>query len=201
MFVCSLSYSADRSADKVLTEGQYIEKINNSMGGTTKTPDTNSTNTKLNMSKGYFDYLKIVIVLALVVGAIYLVFLFIRKTMKIQTDSNKEVTSVLSAHSLGPGKWVEIVFVGGKYLVLGVTNDNINLITEITDMKEIERLEIIANSKKSEEGHSFVDIVGDYFKKNIVKEKKKEFDYEEDSVDFLQEQKERLNRLGDKGKD
>ncbi|HOJ63111.1 MAG TPA: flagellar biosynthetic protein FliO [Spirochaetota bacterium] len=137
----------------------------------------------------YFAYIRIILVLAVVLGIIYGLFIFLKKSLKIKDDTSEGATVIVS-HSLGPGKWVQVVFVGGKYLILGITNENINLLGEITDPKEIERYEIYLNQRKSEDGHSFRDIISDFFKK---KSPKKEFDYESDSIDFLKKQRERLN--------
>ena len=84
----------------------------------------------------------------------------------------------------------------GKYLILGVTNDNINLISEITDQKEIERLEINLNEQKVDSGNSFSTIITNFLKNNVkFKESKKEFDYENDSVEFLKKQNDRLDKM------
>lgn len=157
--------------------------------------DNKKATKRINLSSGYFEYIKIIVILALVIAIIYGIFYFLKKTLKIK-DETGEGAAIISNQSIGPGKWIQIVFVGGKYLILGVTNDNINLISEITDPKEIERLEISLNERKTDEGHSFSDIMSAFFKNNLkFKENKKQFDYEEDSVDFLKKQKDRLNKL------
>ncbi|OHD12343.1 MAG: hypothetical protein A2086_13585 [Spirochaetes bacterium GWD1_27_9] len=197
LFINFYSFSKDVSSDKViLSEKEYLEKIKSNMSQTS-TKDTKDKKTdKINLGRGYFEYIRIIIVLAIVVGVIYVVFLFLKKTLKIRDDIG-EGANIIMSQSLGPGKWIQIVFVGGKYLILGVTNDSINLISEITDPKEIERLEITLNSKKSEEGDSFFDVISHFFK-NTLKTKeppKKNFDYEIDSVDFLKKQKDRIDKL------
>lgn len=142
----------------------------------------------------YFAYIRIIIVLGIVIAIIYVVFLFLKKSLKIKDDTSEGATIIMS-HSLGPGKWIQVVFVGGKYLILGITNENINLLGEITDQKEIERYEIFLNQKKSEEGHTFKDIIKDFFKSKFNKKIEKEFDYENDSIEFLKKQRERLDKI------
>ncbi|HOV12679.1 MAG TPA: flagellar biosynthetic protein FliO [Spirochaetota bacterium] len=192
-------YSQDVTGDKkVLSEKEYFEKVKNSMGEK-KGNDTKDANKKsekkINLTKGYLDYIRIIVVLALVVGAIYGIFYFIKKSLKIK-DEVGEGSTILLNHSIGPGKWLQIVYIGGKYLILGITNDSINLISEITDQKEIERLEIGLNDRKTEEGNTFSNIISGFFKNNLkFKEEKKQFDYEEDGIDFIKKQKDRLDKL------
>lgn len=153
---------------------------------------TNKDDKKIRVD--YFAYIRIIVVLGIVIAIIYGIFLFLKKSLKIKEDTGEGATVIMS-QSLGPGKWIQIVFVGGKYLILGITNENINLLCEVTDQKEIERYEIFLNQRKSEEGHTFKDIIGDFLKSRFNKKVEKEFDYENDSIDFLKKQKERLDKI------
>lgn len=128
---------------------------------------------------------------------IYGVFYFIKKRLRINNNLGDEAY-LLSSQSLGPGKWIQVVYVGGKYLILGVTNENISLLTELTDPKEIERFEILYNNRKTEEGHNFMDMISDFFKKRGGNNTgNNEFNYETDSIDFLKKQNERINKMKD----
>jgi flagellar protein FliO/FliZ len=194
-------FPADLTGDKkVINEAQYFEKIKSSMDKDGKTVDTGnqSKDKKINLSKGYFEYIKIIIILGLIVLVIYLIFRFLRKALKIKDDVGDKAV-ILSSQSLGPGKWIQVVYITGKYLILGVTNDSVNLIMEITDPKEIERLDLQINTRKTEEGNSFIDILSGIIKGKPKDEEgqKKAFDYESDSLDFLKRQKERLDKIDD----
>lgn len=159
------------------------------------TSDGQENDKNLKIKINYFSYIKIIIVLALVLLSIYLIFLFIKKTLNIKTFKDEQ-SSVITAQTLGPGKQLQVVYIHGKYLILGVTNDNINLIGEITDPKEIERLEIYQSQKKIDEGNTFVDVISDFFKKTFSRKvEKKQFDYEIDSIDYLKEQRGRIDKL------
>jgi len=165
-------------------------------GDTNPVSNTNENNqkNKVNMGKSYFNYFKIIIALLIVIVIIYAFFWFIKKFMKIQTKSDDG--TIITTTNIGPGKSIVVSYVCGKYLVLGITNDSINLITEITDEKEIERLEILANNREKEEGKDFFDVMSNYFKKFLKKEPKQtKFDYEKDSVDFLKKQKDRIDKI------
>lgn len=192
-------YSADTSGDgKIMSESRYFDEVKTSMGENNKTTNvTDKPKEKINLSKGYWEYIKIVVVLALVVLVIYLIFRFLRKAMKINEDAGEKAV-IISSQSLGPGKAIQVIYIATKYLIIGVTNDNINLITEITDPKEIERLELQINNKKTDEGNSFIDILSGIIrgkpKDNV---EKKSFDYESDSLDFLKKQKDRIDKINE----
>jgi len=52
---------------------------------------------------------------------------------RIGVGSTSKMIEVVSTHHLGPKKSISVVRVGGRTLVLGITNDSINLITQIED--------------------------------------------------------------------
>jgi flagellar protein FliO/FliZ len=133
--------------------------------------------------------------LIFVILVIYGLSLIIKRFLGLKggVQSNAEI---IINQALGQGKWLQVVYICGKYLVLGITNDNINLLTEIEDQKEIEKFEVIRNEKKIDSGNSFIDMISDFVKSKLKRNTEKEkFDYEADSIDFLNKQKERLDRL------
>lgn len=124
--------------------------------------------------------------------------MILKKSLKIKGKVG-EGASVLISESLGMGKFIQVVNIGGKYLILGITNDRINLLSEVTDPKEIERYEIIQNEKKIQQGKGFIDVISDFiktkFKQNPIQKK---FDYEVDSIDFLKKQRKRVDDMNNK---
>ncbi len=55
------------------------------------------------------------------------------KKLGASNDGKKPAIEVLASHALGPKKSISVVRVSGRILVLGVTDDAINLISELTD--------------------------------------------------------------------
>jgi flagellar protein FliO/FliZ len=53
-------------------------------------------------------------------------------------DSTKASIQVIATHALGPKKSISVVRVAGRTLVLGVTDDTINLISELADSSSAE---------------------------------------------------------------
>lgn len=180
------------------TKDTYIDRVRSSMGVSEKDSEEDeeaAAEQRVDIKIGYNSYFKIILTLLLVIGVIIIIFHFLKKALKIKGDFGDNAF-ILSNQSLGPGKWIQTVHVGGKYMVLGVTNENINFLTDITDEKEIERLEIFYNSKKVEKGATFSDQIKDFFENRFKDNSQvKEFDYESDSVQVLKEQNERLQRM------
>ena len=201
LFFTFHSYPQDITNDEISKEAQYFNKVKSAMDKDDEDREKRVVESeddkqkKADISIGYFPYLKIIIVLVLVILVIYGISLILRRFLRIKGDIGGGANIIIN-QSLGPGKWLQVVYIGGKYLVLGVTNDQINLITEIEEPKEIERLEIILNEKKVNEGESFIDVVSDFFKNKLKKKINKEkFNYETDAIDFFKKQKERINKM------
>ena len=153
--------------------------------------------TKRNFGINIFSYIKIIFVLIIIIGIIYFIAHFLKKYV-YKTGQAGQAVDIVISQSLGPGKWIQVVNIGGKFLILGVTNDNISLLTEVKDKAEIERYEIIMNEKKTEVGETFVDVVSTFLKDKFKKFKKDKFDYEVDTIEFLNNQKERIDKLNHK---
>ncbi len=205
-FSFNLIHTEDATSDKIdpKNKEEYFNKVKSSMDSErikqNQTVINDSKKQNRTFKTDYFAYIKIIIVLALVIAVIYFLSMLLKRFFKLKNKSGEGAVVIIN-QSLGPGKYIQVVNIAGKYLVLGVTNDSINLITEITDPKEIEKFEIISNEKKTNEGHDFIDIVTDFVKNKInLKNKKPKFDYEVDSIDFLNNQKERINNIKRKNK-
>ena len=190
-------YAQEQTAQQSNDEQEYIGKVRAAMHnqrGDTSADNANNPNGKIRRtSVDVGAYIRIIVVLALMIGAIYAIFRVMKKFLKVKEDTGDGV-QLLTSRTLGPGKQVQVVFVHGRYLILGVTNDNINLLGEITDPKEIEHIELYANEQAAESGQTFGEIITNMYKRVFGKKtaENKSFDYETDEVDFLREQQEKL---------
>lgn len=188
--------TGDTSTDIPEKEKSYIGKIQESMGENRPQSADEEEEPRPNLGINYFSYFRMIITLAIVIVVIFVLFQIIKKRLHIQNDQGTE-SVVITNQSIGPGKWIQIVFIAGKYFILGVTNENINLIKEIEEPAEIERLDILYNTKMAASGGSFMDMIGDFFARKNTKANTtaKTFDYETDSVSFLKEQSKRLKDI------
>lgn len=109
--------------------------------------------------------IKIIIFLALVVGAIYALMFFFKKKNNI-VKSDDDFLRRVSSLTLSPGKSVEIVTLIDKGYILGVTEGSINLIAEIEDKEMIHALNLNLDKKQSvKKPLNFSDILEMFTKK------------------------------------
>lgn len=154
-------------------------------------------------SKGYKVNLFAVIVktiLALIIIGILIVGLlrFFFKDKSSLFSGGARCINVLATHPLSPNKYIQIVEISNKIIILGITDNNINLLTEITDTDTIDLIKLQCTSEPQSTTLSFIEhltasakkMLGNF--KNIEGEKAKGY---EEKVDFLKTQRDRLRRL------
>lgn len=82
--------------------------------------------------------ISLLITFAVVLGLAYLTSRVVAKKMTgIRENPNSKIYTTLP---LGPNRAIYVVEIAGKFLVLGVTEQNMTLLNEITSLSEIERL-------------------------------------------------------------
>ncbi|MFA6596762.1 MAG: flagellar biosynthetic protein FliO [Ignavibacteriaceae bacterium] len=81
----------------------------------------------------FFDVLKALFPLVLVIGLLYAVLIFIRRKGISVTGKKSKIFNidVLSTQSIMPKKYISVVKVENKYLVLGISDHSINLLKEL----------------------------------------------------------------------
>jgi flagellar biogenesis protein FliO len=93
--------------------------------------------------------LAIAFVLALGIFAIYGVKLFSTKYGTL-TGGNNDLVNVLEVKYLAPGKSICLVEIAGKVLVLSMTGNTINHLSDITEHEKVDSLKQAAENKKAE---------------------------------------------------
>jgi len=108
----------------------------------------------------FFDIIKAIIPLLLIVGLLYGVLLFVKK-YGVPIKGNKAGSvhiNVLSSQMIMPKKFISIVKVEDKLLVLGVSEHSITLLKELNQPEETQNQNISFNEK-----NNFLDVL----KKNL----------------------------------
>ncbi|MFH0974628.1 MAG: flagellar biosynthetic protein FliO [Spirochaetota bacterium] len=154
-------------------------------------------------------FFKTLIVLAMLVGGFYYFYRFVTKKTGIQSVG-REVIRILSIVPVGQNKFLQVVDLAGRIMVIGVSDSNINLITEIKDKDEIDRIRILSSKSSPVQPGGFQEYVSKYvsrlFKKDAGinefsdKENIEAFnrETETDRLDFLKKQRERLKKINGK---
>ena len=85
------------------------------------------------------DFVRMVVVLAAVLGAIYLLFRLIRRGAAGRL-ANSELIAVLGSRSLGGNRSLHLVRAGRGYYLVGAGDQAANLVAEITDPDSVDLL-------------------------------------------------------------
>ena len=94
--------------------------------------------------------LKMITALVIVLGGLFIVFYFLRRILKREVGgSSEKLIRVLASSYIGVKKNISLIEVPGSILVLGVTSDNICLLTKIEDEKILNRFKRPEEKKRS----------------------------------------------------
>lgn len=80
---------------------------------------------------GFFELLFIMLIFVLIIVACYYTTKWISKT-NLVNRSAKNIT-VLETYQNAPGKVIQVVKVGKKYIVIGVTKEHMEMLTELSE--------------------------------------------------------------------
>lgn len=149
--------------------------------------------------------IKTILVLGMLVGGFYYFFRFVTKKAGIQV-LGKEVIQILSLVPVGQNKFLQVVEIAGRILVIGVTESNISLITAIEDKEEIDRIRLLSSKSTPPKSGGFQEYISKQLERVRGREKgvkKPDLpgagEREVDKMDFLRKQKERLQNLNGVG--
>ena len=105
------------------------------------------------------DFVRMVVVLAAVLGAIYLLFLLLKRGARVRGGNGAGI-AVLGSRSLGGSRSLHLVQVGRGVYLVGATDQALNLIAEVTDQDSIDALPP-APAAGSGAGRNFSDLVAE----------------------------------------
>lgn len=129
IFVSHRGYCASEVVEKEEKQGSITTEFEN-IGVTS--PINFPKVTKLLKSTG--------IVIVIILVTVY----FLRKKLGIKTSINKRkrYVHIVDSTSIGSKKYIHLIKIPGKVLLLGATNEQIQLLSEITEKEIIESIDI-----------------------------------------------------------
>ena len=152
-----------------------------------------------------WEIVKVMFVLVLFGGGFYMFYKFISQKVGLNI-AGQEAIRTLSMVPVGPNKTLQIIDVAGKLFLIGVTDSSINMITEIKDKDDIDRIRLLSSRSTPVQGKNFQEFVADQmgwvvekikekrshgFKKTTVEEiSEKDID-----MSYLDNQKKRLKKI------
>lgn len=125
----------DVSSSRVLEQQLLLQ--------TEDTPITQETTTSGNT---IWLFIRMILVLILVIACIYGVVWLLKKGSNFKQTQDPYLKKTASV-TLAPGKTVQVVTIGDKAYVVGVSDTGINLIGELTDKELIDAMNIHASEE------------------------------------------------------
>jgi len=93
-------------------------------------PDSGASVSGVSSSFGIWGFIRMILILALLLGVLYVVLRMIRKVKpRFAQDGGK--IKIIYSKALTPGKVLYIVEAGGKRLLVGSSERSVNLISEL----------------------------------------------------------------------
>ena len=132
-------------------------------------------------------FVRMILVLLVVVGCIYAVFYFVKKSTNPANETDPFLKKVASI-TLSPGKSVQVITLQNHCYILGVSDSNVQLISELDDKDLIDAMNLEADKESSGSIKDFATILA-----SAMGIKKKTFEESvSSSVENMQNQTNRL---------
>ena len=157
-----------------------------------------------------WDFVRMVLVLGVIVLAIYVVFLLIKRRTSGGINENSLI-NVLGSRSLGGSRNLHVVKVAESFFLIGAADEAINLIAEITSKESKDSLQLSKPNIDTGNKRSFAKVLNEVFsrKPRLTSNKTKILDVSKvgDEIPvnsqglnsdsgFITKQRERLKNLG-----
>ena len=174
----------DSSGDETVTaQGGRAEPVDEStlvLGE----PSTQEGNASANVSAfGFWDFARMILVLAVVIGIVYLVFYFLKRAGGGKY-AQSDLIRVVGSQSLPGNRAIYLVQVGAQVFMVGAGGESVTLLGEITDKETVDMMILAAGEQQESPKRNFGDLVGSLIKGG-----------QGPSLDLMREQRERLQRL------
>lgn len=160
-------------------------------------------------------FFKTIFVLGIFGAGFYFFFKYVKKKTGM-AGTGQGAAQILTVVPLGQNKFLQIVDIGNRLLILGVCDSNITLVSEVRERDEIDRLRLLSSKSGSMTPYGFQDFVSEHVgslidyigkKRSGIKNKKNknevfETDYlDDDRIDYMKSQRERLRKMNGRGDD
>ncbi len=202
-----------KDKDKEETASGKTEKESNVKSENEKAPDFNFKDEDFRPkveedSPGWLMF-KALAVIALIGAGFYMFFKYVTQKTGISNLGGAVITQ-LATVPIAQNKFIQVIDIAGKVLVVGVADSGINLLTEITDKNEIDRIRLIGSQKTAAGAVNFQEYISKHLGrfKEVVNDissrrrpESKIIKKTESGVDlsYLKSQKDRLKNLNGRG--
>jgi flagellar protein FliO/FliZ len=194
VFAGGISLHAQESAAPASGAGEPVDESSLTLGDGPAAQD-NPEITPLS-TFGLWDFLRMVLVLALIVALIYGVFHFIRKAGGPRDDGVRFIR-VLETRPLTGSRHLHLVEVGGEVFLVGSAENGVHLVSGIHDKETLDSIRLAA-SRARPRAASFAGALKGFFGKareTPPASGENPAESGEGSLEFMRKQKERLKKL------
>ncbi len=140
-------------------------------------------------SVGIGDLVRVVLVLAGVVGIIYLLVYFLKRFSPLAENEEDQIGIIATRH-LKKDSSLHLIEVGNQVFLIGSGTNSVSLISEITDKETLDRLHLETSAENTAvRGSSFRNLIARNFSRKDTR------GISEQSPDFLRQQRDRLRKL------
>jgi flagellar protein FliO/FliZ len=136
-----------------------------------------------------WDFLRMVLILAAVVGVIYLIFWLLKRGMRRQLPQN-DLIHLLGTRNLTGNRALHLVELGKQVFLVGAAEGNISLISEIKNQETLDMIALEQSEMQTRATQGF-----SHFFQSFLKSGKLHKSSVGDTIDFMKQQRQRLEKL------
>ena len=187
--VCTLSSFAQSTKSDLVSETSQSVTSNKEQESQMLISTSEEIVQQRSTSTGWL-FFRMILVLLVVVGCIYAVFYFVKKSTN-PTNENDPFLKKVASITLSPGKSVQVITLQNHCYILGVSDSNVQLISELDDKDLIDAMNLEADKEPSGSVKDFATMLA-----SAMGIKKKTFEESvSDSVENMQSQSNRLKNI------
>lgn len=136
-----------------------------------------------------WDFVRMILILAGVVGAIYGLFYLLKKSAGPKTQSN-DLIRVLDYKVLNGNKGVHLVELGNHIYLVGSSDSSVSMLAEITDKETQDKIHLEISQRPNQTPPKFAQVLG-----KLLGAKDTPTLAVNDTFSFMKKQKDRLKKL------
>lgn len=136
-----------------------------------------------------WDFLRMVLILAAVVGVIYLIFWILKRGIRRQLPQN-DLIRLLGTRNLSGNRALHLVEMGKQVFLVGSAEGSISLISEIRDQETLDSIALERSQMQNRASQGFAQ-----FFQSILRSGKQKESSVGATMDFMKQQRQRLEKL------
>ena len=171
-FLVSLTVFAQTENNQIIEEQTSFSQYQNESNLVLENPENQFLFSTEQEKMGLWPFIRMILVLAVVIGGIYLVFFFIKKS-KGGASANDAFLKKAATLVLSPGKSIYVITLLDKAYLVGAAESSINLLGEIQDKELVDTLNLNAEREPENRAPDFASLLSLFMPKQKTKQEEK----------------------------